>query len=180
LQRLRFSLIIVVMFSAAVLLLTGCGGSKYAAKVNDSYITKDEFQETFNEVLKYYETTARKLKDTEKAFLKQETLDRLINEEIVSQAAALKGVSVPDKQVDEYINDLKQRVQDPKKYQELLEDRAYSEKDWRERLKVKFLTDALSEEVTKNVTDPIAKKETFDKYVADLRKDASIKIYEKF
>jgi len=179
LYKFRVSLILALLVLTAGFVVTGCG-SKYAAKVNDSYITKEEHQQTFNEVIKYYETNARKLKATEQAALKQETLDRLIDEEIISQAAALKGISVPEKQVDEYINNLKQRVDDPNKFQELLKDRAYSENDWRERLKVKFLTDALSDEITKDITDPLAKKEAFDKYIADLRNKASIKIYEKF
>lgn len=176
--RLSLSLILLVLLTGIV--LTGCGSSKYAAKVNDSYITQDKYQQTINGVIKYYETNARKLKDTEQKAIKQETLDRLISEELVFQAATLKGISVPDKQVNDYINNIKKSVGDSKKFQELLKDRAYNENDYRERLKVKFLTKALSDEVTKNITDPLAKKQAFDKYINDLKKDASIKIYEKF
>lgn len=178
-RKLKLSLSLIILVLAAAIVVTGCASSKYAAKVNDSYITKEKYEQTVNEVIKYYETNARKLKSTEQKALREETLNRLIDEELVAKAAALKGISVTDKQVNDYINAIKQRVGDPKKFQELLKDRAYSENDYRERLKVKFLTKALSDEVTKNISDPITKKQTFDKYMADLRKNASIKIYEK-
>lgn len=179
-RQLRLSLSLIILVLAASLFVTGCGSSKYAAKVNDSYITKEKYQQTVNEVIKYYETNARKLKSTEQTALKKETLDRLVDEELIAQAAALKGISVADKQVDDYINNIKQRVGDPKKFQELLKDRAYSENNYRARLKVKFLTKALSDAVTKDITDSIKKKQAFDKYMADLKNNASIKIYEKF
>ena len=179
-RKLRLSLSFLILVLVTGLVVAGCASSKYAAKVNDSYITKEKYQQTVNEVIKYYETNARKLKTTEQESLKKETLDRLIDEELVSQAAALKGISVANKKVDDYINDIKKQIGDPKKYQELLKERAYSENDYRARLKVKFLTQALSDAVTKNITDPLAKKQAFDKYMADLRNNASIKIYDKF
>lgn len=179
-RTLKLSISLIILVLAVSLGTIGCASSKYAAKVNDSYITKEKYQQTVNEVITYYETTARKLKDTEQAAIKEETLDRLINEELISQAAALKGISVTDKQVDDYVNNVKQQIDDPKKFEQLLKERAYNESNYRVRLKVKFLTDALSDAVTKGITDPLAKKQAFDKYISEFRDNASIKIYEKF
>lgn len=178
--RLRKRISLIVLILVAIIALAGCGSSKYAARVNNSYITKAQYQQAVDEVINYYAINARKLTPTEQTSLKKETLGRLINEELIRQAAALKGIPGPKKQVDDYIKSLKKSVDDPKKFQELLKDRAYSENDYRQRLWMKFTTKALSDEVTKNISDPLAKKHAFDKYLAEWKSSASIKIYEKF
>ena len=172
---------LTVLALLTVFMIAGCfPGRKYAAKVNDTYITKVQYEKSVTEVISYYENTARKLKETEKTALRQETLDRLIYEELIIEEAQKRGIATKDKQVDDFINGIKKSIGDEKKFQSLIKERSYSEQDYRDRLKMKYMTQDLSAAVTKSISDPLAKKQAFDKFMQNVKQNATIKIYAKF
>ena len=107
------------------------GNNKYAAKVNDTYITKAQLDKSAAIRIKYYETTARKLTDGEKTALIKETLDNMIDNEILVQEAKKRNIVVTDSQVDSYIKSVKKDIND-KQFKELIGDQAYNEQDYRE------------------------------------------------
>ncbi len=176
-KHLSFGLLVLFL----ALALVGCAGSKYAAKVNDTYITREKLEKRSAIVINYYAKTAQKLTEEQQKEIRKEMLDHLINEELIAQEARRRGITGIEKQVDDYINNLKKNLgNDTQKFQTLIGDQGYTEENYRERLINMFLTRALSEAVTKDIKDPLAKKNEFDKFLLNLRKNSSLKIYLKF
>ncbi|MCL4439930.1 MAG: SurA N-terminal domain-containing protein, partial [Firmicutes bacterium] len=115
----------------------------------------------------------------EKKELKKETLDLLINEELVTQEAQKKKIVVTDTQVDTYINKQQNNISDSQ-YQALLKKRNYTLESYREMVRYKLVSKALSDAVTKGISDPLAKKQAYDKYMQNVKAGSIIKVYETF
>jgi len=155
--------------------------SKYAANVNGNYITKEKFEKRAGSVINYYEQTARKLTEKELKGLKAEVLNQLIYEEIVAQEAKKRNIVITEEQIDDFIKSTKKSLgNDEKKFKGFLKEQSYTEELYRERIKNKLTYRALSEAVTKGISDPLAKKKAFDQFLIDIKKKSSIKIYEDF
>ncbi len=178
-RQVKF-LVIAVAALLTAFIVSGCFASrKYAASVNGTYITKEQYQANVDKIISYYETTARKLKEGEKKELKKETLDLLINEELVTQESQKKKIVVTDTQVDTYINKQKNNISDSQ-YQALLKKRNYTLESYREMVRYKLVSKALSDAVTKGISDPLAKKQAYDKYMQNVKAGSIIKVYETF
>ncbi len=176
-QIMYLSLLTFAVFAV----LTGCSGGKYAAKVNDHYITKEQLEKRFQIINNFYERTARKLTAGEQKALKKETLDLLIREELVAQEAKNRGIVISDKQVDDHISDIRKKLKNEKEFMSFLKDWGYdTEENYREKVKNELLYQALSERITKDITDPLAKKEAFDRFLQERRVKSTVKVYEKF
>ncbi len=195
-KRMKYISLIAILV-LAMFTVMGCGGtkqeatgtketqqqtdnSKYAAKVNDSYVTKEALDTAYNETLKYYETTARKLTPGEKTMLKKDTLTNLINDEILKQEVVKRKLNI-DELVTKEINRLKKNNGE-QAYQKMLKEHNYTEAKYEAKLWKKFLYSALKQELAKEkgLTDPFAQQQTLDKYIKDLKTKATIEIYETF
>ncbi|WP_052219169.1 SurA N-terminal domain-containing protein [Thermincola ferriacetica] len=145
------------------------------AKVNDTYITKADFDKQYNMILNYYQNTARKLSDKEKNGLKQEVLVQLIDKAIILEEAKKQGISVSDQEVDKL---LQEKIKKPR-FKETLEATKMSVDDYRDKIKYEQIRAKLYQSITKNYSY-VDKPIEFTKYLNEKKKKAKIDIYEKF
>ncbi|NLV21388.1 MAG: hypothetical protein GXY49_05325 [Syntrophomonadaceae bacterium] len=153
--------LIVVMVLCLAIFALGCNANKTnqsIAEVNGEKITQEDFS-ALNAVLKAdYEnangTTLDESKD--KAVLdqiKNNTYENLILQRLIRQDAAKQGIKLDTKEVDEYINYIKEskNATDKEGYKNFLQQTKFTEAGLREYLETQQLNSKLADKVTANI-----------------------------
>ncbi len=104
----------IVLLSFFSLLLFGEGRAKtiingIVAVVNEDIITYRDLESSLKPYIPYIKEKYRTEKDREKAFLllKQKTIEKLINNQLIVQRAKLLGIEASSEQIDSAIEDIK-------------------------------------------------------------------------
>lgn len=131
-------LIIILLTISMAILLNACSKKapeNVVARVNDEEIEEEVFEKEYDvqanlikkemgeEVLEQEESDGMKVKDK----LKEEILDSLILEEIISQDANEEGIKITEEEIDESIVDMKTSMGGQDQYDEFLEEQGIDE-----------------------------------------------------
>lgn len=158
---------IFTAFAATALcgaVLVGCsgnaGGSQAAATVNgtvipESTVTADIQAFRASMELTDEDSWGQWLAETgyTPESFREETLEQLVDDEIVRQAAASEGVSVDKAEVDEYMDSMKSMYDTDEEWNEMLEESGMTEDQFRTEVEASMLQEALQEKVAAPTVD---------------------------
>lgn len=139
-------------------LLWGCSGSglqgKTVATVNQDKISEQEFEDSYNRMLKLMDVNAQSLNDAKYApmvdMIKKITLQNLIFTRLVEQEAEKQKLAVSDEEVQKVYQQQVQAVGGEKVLSDKLAHIGMSKEDYLEDLKNQLLKDKLVTVVGKN------------------------------
>ncbi len=140
-----------------VLALAGCSGNgstQAAATVNGTVIPES----TVTADVQAFRTSMELTDDdswgqwlaesgyTPESF-REETLEQLVDDEVVRQAAASEGVSVDQSEVDEYLESMKSMYDSDEEWNDMLAETGMTEDQYRSEVEASMLQDALQQKV---------------------------------
>ncbi len=148
---IRISLIILVFF------LFGCGpnnqteiegdGSKTVAIVNEESIVQHQLINELRQAKRKYRIKKNDpLPKEQWAWLKNNTLNKIIQESLIKQEARRIGVKLRDSEFNTYLEKMKQGYKD-ESFQQALEIEEISQSQWVEKLKTQLLIKNLIQQV---------------------------------
>lgn len=154
------SILAVVVLCLAMFLL-GCNADKTdkpIAEVNGEKITQAAFNSLYAVLKADYEIAQGTKLDESKDKkvidqIKTNTYDNLVLQTLIRQDAAKQGIKLDSKEVDEYLNYIKEskNATDKEGYNKFLEESKFTEKGLREYLETQQLNSKLAEKVTANI-----------------------------
>ncbi|GAV22790.1 peptidylprolyl isomerase [Carboxydothermus pertinax] len=161
----KFIKILAAVFVLTLALgLAGCGD--YVAKVNGKTISKKEFDRRFSQVqadmkLQGVDFTSA---DGQKMLknLKQQTLDQMINELLISQYAKEKKIEPTKDEITNKINEIRAQFTSPQEFEKALKDRNISNDDLTEMVRIQLINEKIYNEITKGIT--VSEQEVKDYY----------------
>lgn len=143
--------------AACALVLAACGGgadAKAAATVNGVAIPESSVTQ---EIQNFRTSMSLENEDDWGKWLaessytpesyRQQTIDELVDAEVLNQAAAAEGITVSDADVDAYIESIKGSYESDEEWQDLLESSGMTEESFRATARQSMLEDALQEKV---------------------------------
>ncbi len=143
--------ILILVFSFTVI---GCG-AKSVAEVNGEKITQEQLDKRANKMKLAYEQQGASFDgDQGKMMLdaiKQQTLDQMINQILIKQAAEKEGVAPSDSDIQKRFDEIKKRFKTEKEFTDALKNYNYTEDELKEYISQQAMMDALFQKVTKNV-----------------------------
>jgi peptidyl-prolyl cis-trans isomerase C/foldase protein PrsA len=181
------SIVMVMVLCLAVFVL-GCNANKTdksIAEVNGEKITQADFNALYAVLRADYETSqGTKLDESkDKAVIDQiktNTYDNLVLQKLIRQDAEKNGIKLDTKEVDEYLNYIKEsrNSTDKEGYKKFLEETKFTEKGLREYLETQQLNSKLADKVTARIS--AGEKEAnqyYDKNKAEFKDPGGIQIY---
>jgi hypothetical protein len=127
---LAFLLIITAVGFGGYMLIGKMGGEAVAV-VNGQKILLSEYTERYNQLASSVTAQGLNATSTEmQTALKKQTLDNLVNEALVLQAAEKQGIKVKETEVDTRISDTKAQVGEA--YDSVLKAQGYTEESFRD------------------------------------------------
>lgn len=181
------SIVMVMVLCLAVFVL-GCNANKTdksIAEVNGEKITQADFNALYAVLRADYETSqGTKLDESkDKAVIDQiktNTYDNLVLQKLIRQDAEKNGIKLDTKEVDEYLNYIKEsrNTTDKEGYKKFLEETKFTEKGLREYLETQQLNSKLADKVTARIS--AGEKEAnqyYDKNKAEFKDPGGIQIY---
>lgn len=150
----------IAMVAVLSLALSGCKPAGVVALVNDKPIKSEELQRQFDQIKKaspqVFEGTDGKARETE---YKAKILDSLIQVELITQAAEKLGVSVPDKEVTDYMTQLETQYGGKSGLEDAMKQAGITTEQLKDSVKSRLIYDAVRNKVTKDekVSDEDAK-----------------------
>ncbi len=142
----------ISIFLCLIFLLTGCGG-KVVATVNGEKITEEELNKRVEQAAAMYGFDLESDQGKEmRTFLQEQTLQVLIDEKVILQAAAKKDLEVSQEELDKEIKKIKDQFSNDKDYEEFLKERKFTEKDLNTYLQNSLIYKKLFDDVTKDIT----------------------------
>lgn len=155
------SIVMVMVLCLAVFVL-GCNANKTdksIAEVNGEKITQADFNALYAVLRADYETSqGTKLDESkDKAVIDQiktNTYDNLVLQKLIRQDAEKNGIKLDTKEVDEYLNYIKEsrNSTDKEGYKKFLEETKFTEKGLREYLETQQLNSKLADKVTARIS----------------------------
>lgn len=135
-------------------LLSGSRSSTNVAKVNGKVITSAKFQEALQNNLAFYQQYQGTLSRSDVDQLKFQTLQQMINQELLLQQVKKERVKVDNKDIDAELKTLKEGFPSEEEYKAQLKASNLTEKKLREMIREKLAIDALqAKKSTYTVTD---------------------------
>lgn len=160
--RPLFALAIVAALLAGV---TGCGSKDVAAIVNGEEISKAELEAQVNRLMEQSpEMFKGEEGESRLVEFKRQLLDNMINNVLVRQAAAERGIEVTDEEVNAQIDDLKAGFPTEDDFNKALSDANLTVEDLKQQLRDQLATQRLMEEL---VGDDEVTDEEIAKYYED-------------
>mgnify|MGYP003296260950 CR=1 FL=1 len=145
----------------AVLTLTGCGDSPVragaAATVGDIRITTTELNGFVKRGLA--DPQAQQQLGADKAGFQRQTLGRLINHEVLAEAARQKGVTITPGAIDAKLADFEKQAGGAKQLEQQAAQNGISKQDLRRFINDIVLNDALGDKLTADLVVPQAQLE---------------------
>jgi foldase protein PrsA len=145
----------------AALVLTGCGSSPVragaAATVGQQRITTSELGDYVSRGLQ--DAQAQQQLGADRPGFERDVLARLINHDVLAEAAKREGVSITSGDVDARLAQYEQQVGGHEQLVQQAAQNGVSKQDLRTFVSDLVLTDALADELTKNVEVPAAQLE---------------------
>lgn len=138
-----------------VLFLKGPLGGKVAATVNGSKIYQTQLDKEYNAYSKSFEQSNKKKPDAKmEKEIKKLILERLVQQELIKQAAEKEGISVGKKELDDRIDQIKKSTS-KQQLEQTLKQMNWTEDDLRAMIENQLLSTKVREKVTKDlkVTD---------------------------
>ncbi|MFZ0545879.1 MAG: SurA N-terminal domain-containing protein [Candidatus Promineifilaceae bacterium] len=129
-----------------------------AAMVNGSPIFLSDYE---NELARYQQAEAEL--GATGANYSQIVIDTLIEQELISQAAAANGVAVTEEEVNARLTDLQQASGSPENFAAWLQTNQWTEEQFREAITAELLTQKMIETVTADV--PFAAEQIHARYI---------------
>lgn len=180
--------IVVIMVMCLAVLVLGCNTNKTdksIAEVNGEKITLAEYN-ALNAVLRsdYEMSQGTKLDESkDKAVIdqiKNNTYENLVLQKLIRQDAEKNGLKLDTKEIDEYINYIKEsrNASDKEGYKKFLEETKFTEKGLREYLETQQLNSKLAEKVTAKIS--VGEKEArqyYEQNQAEYKDPGGIQIY---
>ena len=151
---------------AVTLMVSGCGGgasSEPVAKVNETTITKVEYDRVYNELKKSMNIDETKLPEDpqQKAiimdYLKTLTINKLVVLALVRDAAAKDGVTVTDEDLAQFKKDMFEKAGMKDEFQTYLQKNQLTEADFDHAIRESLLLDKF---VEKNGAQQVAVSQT--------------------
>ncbi|ABB16224.1 peptidylprolyl isomerase [Carboxydothermus hydrogenoformans] len=144
----------VLLTFVLALIVAGCGD--YVAKVNGKTISKKDFDRRFAQVQADMKLRGVDLTSTEGQkmlqSLKQQTLDQMINEILISEYGKEKKIEPTKDEITNKINEIRAQFPSPQDFEKALKDRNITDKDLQEMVRVQLINDKIYNEVTKGIT----------------------------
>ena len=154
--------IVMVMVLCLAVFVLGCNANKTdksIAEVNGEKITQADFNALYAVLRADYETSqGTKLDESkDKAVIDQiktNTYDNLVLQKLIRQDAEKNGIKLDTKEVDEYLNYIKEsrNSTDKEGYKKFLEETKFTEKGLREYLETQQLNSKLADKVTARIS----------------------------
>ncbi len=137
---------VIIMISMMSLVISGCGNKKkgIVAEVNGDVITEEEFNQEFEVTKKMYQKQlgedilSQETEDnkTYEEVLKENILEMLINEKIISNDMEKLNITVTDEEVNEIIkNNYINQLGGEEKYKEFLKNNGFTEDFFKKNIK---------------------------------------------
>ncbi len=149
----------LIAITAMLLITSGCS-QKLAATVNGEKIYLQEVENIYSQSIP--EQQAKQDAETEKQF-KEQILEGLINEKLISQEAKKMKIKVSDKDVNTEIKNIKKMFKTEKEFQQALKTQNMDEKDLAENVKNNLLTEKIKAKVVGKVEITDKKAEEYYK-----------------
>ncbi|KNZ68901.1 PpiC-type peptidyl-prolyl cis-trans isomerase [Thermincola ferriacetica] len=166
--RKILGLALILVFAVVV---AGCG-AKTVAEVNGEKITQEQLDKRVNKMKLAYEQQGASFEGEQgKQMLeaiKKQTLDQMIDQLLIKQAAEKEGVAPSDAEVQKRFDEIKKRFKSEKEFEDALKNYNYTEEELKEYIAQQAMTDALFQKVTKDVK---VTEEDMKKYYEE-RKDS--------
>jgi foldase protein PrsA len=154
-------LALVVIAGLAALTLTGCGDSPVragaAATVGDLRITTDELEGFVTRGLA--DPQAQQQLGADKAAFQRQTLSRLINHEVLAEAARQAGVKITPGAVDAKLADFERQAGGAQQLEQQAAQNGIAKQDLRRFVSDIVLNDALGDKLTADIEVPQAQLE---------------------
>ena len=162
-------LAIAVAAGLAALTLSACGDtpvrSGAAATVGDVRITQDELEGFVTRGLRDPQAQAQLGED--KAAFQRQTLSRMINHEVLGEAAKREGVTITDGAIDAKLAEFEQQAGGPAQLVQQAAQNGIAKEDLRRFLGDIVLNDALGDKLTEDLEVPAAQLQAlFDERAA--------------
>lgn len=148
--------IFTAVLLVAVLALAGCG-SNVVAKVNGESITRQQLDERVEGMKQYFKQQGMNL-DLEEAspmleMLKRQTLEEMINQELVLQEAKKQGIAPKKQDIDQEIKSLKESFKSEAEFKQFLAANGISEPKLYDLVEKDFMATELQKKVTAGVKE---------------------------
>lgn len=143
---------IAVLIIIILLAVTGCG-AKVVATVNGEKITEVQLKTRVEQVAARYGYDLNNPEGKEiLEYLQEQTLQMLIDEKVVLQAAAEKKITAEKADVEAEFKKIKDQFKDEQEYKQFLEEIKFKEDELKGYLGQQLIFNKLFDEVTKDIT----------------------------
>lgn len=144
-------LVMVLVFAISVV---GCG-STTVAEVNGEKITKSQLKKRVEKMKMAYEQQGASFEGEQGEMMlkaiEAQTVEQMINQLLVKQAAIKEGVAPTDSELDKRLEEVKSRFNSEQEFKDALKNYNYTEDELKEYIAEQAMMDALFEKVTKDV-----------------------------
>ncbi len=148
---------VVVVIGLAVFFFVGRANAGVAAKVNGDKITTAQLQAQLDSVKKrfpqYFKGQDAATRELE---FKQRLLDELINQKLIEQAAAARGIKVTDADVQKQIDTIKKGFKTEAAFESALKSAGINVDALDEQIRTQLVTQKLVEQLSKSIKTPTA------------------------
>ena len=158
----------VVIIALIALSLSGVIGGKVAATVNSEKIYQSQLDKEYNAYASQYEQSNKKKPDAKmETEIKKLILERLIQQELIKQAATSEGAEVSKKELDQRVQQIEKSTS-KEQLEKTLKQMNWTMDDLRSMIENQLLATKVREKVTKGIKITDA---DVDKYYKDNKKN---------
>lgn len=149
---MKKNMAIVSVIIILLLVVTGCGG-KVSATVNGEKITETQLKTRVEQVAAMYgyDSESQEGKDA-LSYLQEQTLQMLIEERVVLQAAAEKKITAENADVEAEFKKIREQFKDEQEYKSFLDERKFKENDLKGFINNQLVLNKLFDQVTQDIT----------------------------
>ena len=152
---MKKAVLFVILVAALSFLGAGCKGN-VVATVDGKAITAAQLEEEVNQTKKMMEQQGMLqggMNAETLAFLRQQVLEQMINEELLLREASRLGVEPTDKQVEEEIKNFRQQFQSEAEYRKFLAANGFSEPKLKDYVRKNLAVAEVQKEASKNAKE---------------------------
>jgi len=136
---------IIILALVMIMALTGCSKKGPVAIVNGVDISREDFNTELKFELAAYESQGITLTDEQSDEVKKYVVDRLINTQLLKEAAAKAGITAASVKIDEELTAVKDSFEDEEAFAKALADAHFTLESYRSALADVLMIEALFE-----------------------------------